>query len=506
MRQTTLFQNENGFKSEPLTTPGLLLQRKCDCGNHAMGNACDDCAKKKSLLQRKAGNGSELSAVPLVNEVLRTSGQPLDQASRGFMEPRFGRDFSSVRLHTDTLAADSARSVNARAYTVGNHIVFGNDFYNTSSRDGRRLIAHELTHTIQQRGLASTAPQAQGIRVSEPGDHFEREADAVAERVSLGEKLQSDNFTQAGPAGGGVHRLFLQRDEGDGDPKPSEQKKPDEPWIPMPVFDEFDPMVIAPDVPGVPDIIKGQKVALSDLKKALDVLRGKQKGGSNSKNICDRIPGMEIAELGKFAGQCCTKFKRDEEHCCTWRRLALNSYRCCKKDEVLLPSNYCFKPQIVVQPPPTPSTPKAPDATPVPEFELKVPRIRFGTIQSTTIDKFALNSATIPAAYEKDLDHLAGLLKIYKDAEIHIEGHTDSSATEELNQPLSDKRADAVKKALVKRGVKTTKMTVVGFGESQLRHPAESTEEEKAANRRVDVWFYTPPSKTMAEELHLDLP
>ena len=134
------------------------------------------------------------------------------------------------------------------------------------------------------------------------------------------------------------------------------------------------------------------------------------------------------------------------------------------------------------------------------------PRIRFGTIESTTIDKFALNSPTIPVAYEKDLDHLARLLKIYKDAEIHIEGHTDSSSTEEFNKTLSDKRADAVKKALGKRRASTAKMTVVGFGESQLRFPRESTEEEKAANRRVDVWFYTPPSKTMAEDLRLDLP
>jgi outer membrane protein OmpA-like peptidoglycan-associated protein len=213
---------------------------------------------------------------------------------------------------------------------------------------------------------------------------------------------------------------------------------------------------------------------------------------------------MEIAELGKFAGQCCVKFKRDEDHCCTWRSLSLKDNRCCKKDEVLLPDNHCFKPQPAPEsqvPMPTPPT-----TTPVPEFDLKLPRIRFGTIESTTLDKFALNSPTIPVAYEKDLDHLSGLLKIYKDAEIHIEGHTDSSSTEEFNKTLSDKRADAVKKALEKRRVSTAKMTVVGFGESQLRFPAESTEEEKAANRRVDVWFYTPPSKTKAEDLRLDIP
>jgi outer membrane protein OmpA-like peptidoglycan-associated protein len=195
-------------------------------------------------------------------------------------------------------------------------------------------------------------------------------------------------------------------------------------------------------------------------------------------------------------------FKHDGDHCCTWRSLSFKDNRCCKKDEVLLTDNHCFEPQLAPPQPPVPN-PKPQTTTPVPEFDLKLPRIRFGTIESTIIDKFALNSPTIPVAYEKDLDHLAGLLKIYREAEIHIEGHTDSSSTEECNKTLSDKRADAVKKALEKRRVSTAKMTVVG-GESQLRFPRESTE-EKAANRRVDVWFYTPPSKTMAEDLRLDL-
>jgi len=383
--------------------------------------------------------------------------------------------------------------------------VFGNGFYDSSSHKGRRLIAHELTHTIQQRGVASAAPQAKGIRISEPGDQLEREADAVAGRVAGGEKIHAGNLGRAGQAEGSVGNLFRQKDDGDDDKKQNEQKKADKPWIPIPVFDEFDPMVIAPDIPGVPDFVKGQKVALSDIKKALDILRGKQKGGSDSKQICALIPGMEIAELGKFAGECCVKFRRDEDHCCTWRSLSLKDNRCCKKDEVLLPDNHCFKPQPAPPEPPAP-TPNRPTTTPVPEFELKFPRIRFGTIESTTIDKFALTSATLPPAYEKELDHLAGLLKIYKDAEIHIEGHTDTSFTEEFNKKLSDKRADAVKKALEKRRVSTAKITVEGLGESQLRYPAESTEEEKAANRRVDIWFYTPPSKTMAEELHLDMP
>jgi hypothetical protein len=71
-------------------TGGAALQRKCDCGNHTMGGGCDDCAKKKSSLQRKKTNDIASSeAPPIVREVLRSPGQPLDATSRGFFEARF---------------------------------------------------------------------------------------------------------------------------------------------------------------------------------------------------------------------------------------------------------------------------------------------------------------------------------------------------------------------------------------------------------------------------------
>jgi outer membrane protein OmpA-like peptidoglycan-associated protein len=483
---------------------GLMLQRACACGKQTHGSGgCEDCRTKHNLQRSAINSSSNREASAGVNTVLSTPGMPLDAATRVFMESRFGQDFSSVRVHADSLAADSARSIDARAYTVGNHIVFGRGLHDSSSHEGRRLIAHELTHTIQQRGVAPAAPQAQTFRMSRPGDSLEREADAVAGRVVSGLGVPGASFVRAGWEAGGFQGFLLQRDdEGEGRKK-SEQGQSDKPLIPMPVFDEFDPAVMVPDVPGIPDFLKGQKVALSDLKKALDILRSKKKGGSDSKQICDLIPGMEIAELGKFVGQCCTKFKRDEEHCCTWRNLSIKDFRCCRKDEVLLPDNSCFKPQ------PAPSgkgTVQPPSESPFPKLELKVPKVRAGTIEATTIDKFALNSATIPGGHEKELDHLAGLLKIYKDAEIHIEGHTDSSYTEDYNQTLSEKRAGSVKNALVKLGVSTAKMTVVGFGKTQLRFSAESNEQEKAGNRRVDIWFYTPPSKPLGGELHLDLP
>ncbi|WLE98056.1 MAG: DUF4157 domain-containing protein [Candidatus Electrothrix communis] len=86
----------------------------------------------------------------MINNVLSSSGQPLDAGTRSFMEPRFGQDFSGVRVHTDGQAAESARAVNARAYTVGRDVVFGEGEYVSGSSEGRRLMAHELAHVGQK--------------------------------------------------------------------------------------------------------------------------------------------------------------------------------------------------------------------------------------------------------------------------------------------------------------------------------------------------------------------
>jgi hypothetical protein len=82
--------------------------------------------------------------------VLRSPGQPLDSASRAFMEPHFGRNFGDVRVHSDAQAAASAEAMNARAYTVGGHIAFGPGQHKLDSPAGQRLLAHELTHVVQQ--------------------------------------------------------------------------------------------------------------------------------------------------------------------------------------------------------------------------------------------------------------------------------------------------------------------------------------------------------------------
>ena len=97
--------------------------------------------------------GDEVSPVapPVVDGVLRSPGRPLEPAVRTYFEPRFGQDFSDVRVHSDRSAAEAARAVDARAFTVGRNVVFGKGQYAPDTPGGKRLLAHELTHVVQQR-------------------------------------------------------------------------------------------------------------------------------------------------------------------------------------------------------------------------------------------------------------------------------------------------------------------------------------------------------------------
>lgn len=168
-------------KPSGVAVTGGFLQRSCACGQHTIaGGECLACEKNR--LQRSALGGQEVKEVPgFINDVLRSHGHPLDPQTRVLMETRLNpeapsrsldaaerqaeraaqtldrpkqnaitHDFANVRVHTDGRAAQSARAVNARAYTVGQDIVFGEGFYSPATARGQHLIAHELTHVVQQ--------------------------------------------------------------------------------------------------------------------------------------------------------------------------------------------------------------------------------------------------------------------------------------------------------------------------------------------------------------------
>jgi len=141
----------------------------------------DAPAGHASITSHRRRNAGEPVVGPAAHEVLRRSGQPLDEATRSFMESRFDHDFSRVRVHSDHHAARAADSLGARAYTVGPNIVFGRNQYAPGSGEGTRLLAHELTHVVQH-ARSPVDPRA----VEPAGSPAEREAHAVAADVAGG--------------------------------------------------------------------------------------------------------------------------------------------------------------------------------------------------------------------------------------------------------------------------------------------------------------------------------
>ena len=200
------------------TLPSISRLQRCSCGG---GGTCPECGAKQNEedLQRSAsGPGGPGVAPPIVHEVLRSSGQPLDAASRAFFEPRFGRGFGEVRVHTDARAAESARAVGAVAYTVGANLVFDAGRYAPGSAEGRRLLAHELAHVVQQDGRPVSAGPLPVAPADAPEEHV---AQAAAARVAAG---------QAVPPLGGVARQAVARQRPAAPPTaPAREWVPDDP-------------------------------------------------------------------------------------------------------------------------------------------------------------------------------------------------------------------------------------------------------------------------------------
>lgn len=212
----------NEFKGTPfkkITTmtlmpmPTGMLQLKCACGNHTpAGGECAECTKKKHSMQRTALSTNEKGTrgagdvPPIVHDVLRSPGQPLDVATRALLEPHFGHDFSQVRVHTDARAVESARMVDALAYTVGRNVVFGAGQYVPGTNAGQKLLAHELTHVVQQ---SKSSPYSQLHLDSRTGDSHESAAqqeETLMGRDSLIFNLSSRNTA---PSSGLIQRRIV---------------------------------------------------------------------------------------------------------------------------------------------------------------------------------------------------------------------------------------------------------------------------------------------------------
>jgi hypothetical protein len=217
-RQDSLRPKGSRIDTDRETHPGRAVL-------HGRGDVLDAYAILG--LQRTVGNGAVTSLLEEerspVHDVIKSGGRPLEPDVREDMEARLGHDFSDVRVHDDTAAAASATAVNAHAYTVGSNVVFQRDKYDPSTQDGKTTLAHELTHVVQQRsGPVDGTSAPGGIKISNPSDHYEREAAANADRVmSASAPVQTAAVSAVGPSvqrhateeEPGVQGMFVQRQE-----------------------------------------------------------------------------------------------------------------------------------------------------------------------------------------------------------------------------------------------------------------------------------------------------
>lgn len=164
------------------------------------GNADELDDEKEEFIQLKS-NADTAPQVTLgiahAIHSIKGAGQPLPASERAFFEPRFGRDFGNVRVYSDSRAALTAQSINARAFTLGRDIVFGAEQYSPGSRKGRSLLAHELTHIVQQGGgRTSSKAQHRGSIESDPIDHaidqnlLMRQPDLIEPAQETGDAVQ----------------------------------------------------------------------------------------------------------------------------------------------------------------------------------------------------------------------------------------------------------------------------------------------------------------------------
>lgn len=181
--------NEN--KKQPFFNPKISsVQRKCAaCG-----------IEEKLQTKTKDDTGANMEEPSIVQDVINSEGQQLDNDTMSFMESRFGQDFSGVRVHADAKAKESARAMNALAYTVGYDIVFGAGQYVPETTEGRRLVSHELTHVMQQT-TSSKQKRSSDFALSSIGNNvLQRKPDKATQAEARQEKKLEELAQDPGKA------------------------------------------------------------------------------------------------------------------------------------------------------------------------------------------------------------------------------------------------------------------------------------------------------------------
>jgi len=165
--------------------PESQVERACPCGGGSPKSQTKQPSQEHERLQTKrvqASDTGQVAAPPIVHDVLAEPGQPLDPATRGFMEPRFGCDFNDVRVHADAVADVAAAAVGARAFTVGADVVFRRGEFVPHTQAGRALLAHELAHVAQGPSRQPQLFRKEAIEPHYPTEDEQREIEKILSR------------------------------------------------------------------------------------------------------------------------------------------------------------------------------------------------------------------------------------------------------------------------------------------------------------------------------------
>jgi outer membrane protein OmpA-like peptidoglycan-associated protein len=183
--ESNLLIDSDEANAQSNTSATLSIHQSHPLSGHSANWTKSPLLPAKANLTQQPPHTSKTPELPdEINEVTQSKGHTLDRNTRVFMESRFSKTFSDVRVHSGAKADKSAKSINAKAYTVGSDIAFRNSEYNPNSEAGRHLIAHELSHVVQQRS-ANPITQTK-LLLSQPSDAAETQADKVADSIIYG--------------------------------------------------------------------------------------------------------------------------------------------------------------------------------------------------------------------------------------------------------------------------------------------------------------------------------
>lgn len=462
--------NSSAGNLSSLSSTGIIgksVQRKCA--------HCEEEEKRGKLMRKSEGGGTPPVSPSFVHTLhsAQGGGSVMNREAQHSMEGAFGADFSSVRIHRDSTANQLARSVSALAFTYGNDIYFKDGAYSETSTEGKRLLAHELTHVLQQGNSVNGLIQR------------DEDTESKKDRSDLSRALdKNDAFQQL--------------------PKFARDK----------ILDEIDK---APET--ITNAVLGQIIdALAPeeykegLKKAGESLI-KQLFGNRpvTASVCTGYPGYHEGTSSTYRGQCCSSNIESAQSCCPKERMAPNesSNFCCKPGDAVGADGKCFTPEAIdlsglCLPPqtlvngictlPLPNIPPAPK--PAEPFSLS---FSLGVIDDYDINRSTINSRQ-REKFDTILQQIHGFMETCPASIVYITGHTDKPGTDSNNFDLGLDRAEYAKRQLLLELIDVhfagMGPTVFAFSEGESK-PVEETEENvySAKNRRIEFEFHSicPP-------------